>query len=193
MHSGVSYGTGFCLQSGDTSEAEWPAGDPRHPRLKGMRSDYLPPSAGVFVLIFPLIGLIFAVYGLRQGLWDVHLLSEGRLARAKLVDKTATNVSQNKRTVYALTLSFVDEGGVERRGIVKTAEPERLEDPTAENILYSPEDPARIAALDLLPGMLRSGPGGRLETVSAGKTFAVLILPALTVLVNVLFAYRRFC
>ncbi|MFI5345812.1 MAG: hypothetical protein ACHQ51_05510 [Elusimicrobiota bacterium] len=192
MHSGVSYGTGFCLQPGDVSEAEWPAGEPRYSRLKGMRSDYLPGSGGLFVLIFPLIGLIFAIFGLRQGLWDAHLLAEGRLARAKLVDKTETNVRQNKRPVYALTLSFVDEGGVERRGTIKTAEPERLEDPAAENILYSPEDPTRIAALDFLPGALRSGPGGRLETVSTGKTYAVLILPGLTVLVNGLFAYSRF-
>ena len=192
LHSGKSYATGFCLQSGDAATAEWPAGEPRYSRLKGMRSDYLPGVGGLFTLIFPLIGLIFAFFGLRQGLWDVHLLVEGRLARAKLVDKTATSVSQNKRRVYALILSFTDEGGMERRGTVKTAEPELIENEAAENILYSPEDPTRIAALDLLPGALRSGPGGRLETVNPGKTFLVLILPVLTVLVNGLFAYSRF-
>ncbi|MBI3551800.1 MAG: hypothetical protein HY077_04725 [Elusimicrobia bacterium] len=191
QRSGTSYRLGGCPPAESSAGVEWPAGRSERSRIKGLRTSVM-PSFVAFVLIFPLVGLVCAFFGLRSGLKDVALLARGKLASGKLVEKKPTNTKINDRTVYEMVFSFVDDHGLERRASTKTHMPELLEDQERENLLYDPQNPSRMATLDTLPGLIRTGPGGTLEAGNPAKAIGALLLPALTVLGHGAYCFLRY-
>jgi hypothetical protein len=190
QRAGVSYARGNCLASGRSAVVEWPAAHPETSRLRNMHANIM-PAVVIFIAIFPLVGLMSLLRGLRAGRKDIRLLAVGKLAQGKLVDKKPTKVKINKRTVYEMTFSFADDHGVERRATTMTPEPELLEAADKENLIYDPNDPSQMATLDDLPGLIRTGFSGEISLRNPWKIPQLLVLPTLAVLGYGYFASTR--
>lgn len=191
--SGNSYATGVCLPEGLAIAVEWPAGHPERSRIRGMRAKVWPTSFGLFLASVPVAGLILIQVGVLSGLKIVRLLAGGRLARGKLVEKRQTDGhTDDGRPIFEMVFSFVDDTGRERRVSTMAHEPELLEAEAAKNLLYDPADPAQAVMLNILPGLARVGPTGRLEPRNSLNTVRVLVLPALTFLGHGLYLFLRF-
>lgn len=156
---------------------EYDSSDPDDARLRGARSR--PFSSWVlFVLLFPAIGLVFALAQVGDALHTLHLLSRGYLTRARLAGKSAGNLSVNDVPQSRMRFTFVDHHGVEVPFEVKTFKPQKLEDDREELALYDPRQSRRATTIDQLPGELEV-----LEdrVVAHGFLGALLILPFLAV------------
>jgi hypothetical protein len=159
---------------------EYPAGQPDNARIQGMR--YAPVSAwALFIVIFPLIGAVFAARRWMLGGRAVYLMREGYLGLAELKSKKTTGGRINKRTVYKMAFAFEANDGQTYACTTRTHEPERLEDKAAEHVLYDPRDPRRAMMLDTLPGKPTTDDLGRIVPV-VGRAAYSLIIPIATVL-----------
>ncbi|MGD8453005.1 MAG: DUF3592 domain-containing protein [Phycisphaerae bacterium] len=189
-YDGVSYATGRELDAGANVTIEFPAGSPETSRIRGMRR----APFGALVLItwvFPLVGAIFVVAGLRKGVRGGYLLRNGRLAHGRLLDKKTTNTRINNRMVYKLTFAFEADDGVTYEAIARSHEPEKLEDEADELLLYDPLRPEKAVLLDNLPGQPRFDEFGQIRTGSVRAALRVLILPAVTIIGHGLYALLR--
>jgi hypothetical protein len=172
--AGASYGTGDC-RAGQSVLVEWPAGRPERARIRGMSFKPLPPTIA-FTLIFPLIGALFLLGGVRVGLKDVRLLREGKLASATVAAKRATKMKINNRLVWEFDLAFKDDSGIARAAKTRTYKTELLED-GAVPLLYLPSDPTAVAPLATMPGTVAVDSFGALRPAPLGRAAAVMILP----------------
>jgi hypothetical protein len=163
-------------------EVEYRHDDPSTSRARGMRSETFPIWV-VFVLIFPIVGLAFVVAGVRSGLRAIQLLEHGQLAHGKLVAKEPTNTRINHQTVYELTFEFEDDARRVRRAKARSHRPQILEDEAQEPLLYDPNSDHAVM-LDGLPGGPHVDSGGDLVSRNAALAPAVLLLPAITVVVH---------
>ncbi len=178
---GKSYTLGANFSVGAEVPVEYVAENTTDSRIKGARTSPLHPWMLVFV-IFPLIGLVFVFFGLRQGLRRSGLLAHGKLARGKMVSKRPTNTKINNQTVYRLEYEFAAEDGTTHRAVVRSHDTRRLEDEEAEQILYDPRNPARSCVVDALPAGITIGPDGAFAAPNAAKTALILLPPAVTII-----------
>ena len=191
-HTGASFATGSYGQAGERVTVEYLAGDAAISRILGMRTT--PGGVALaFVYVFPLVGLVLAISGMRRGLKARRLMSGGQLGLGTLVSKEPTSTRVNNQTVYRLTFEFeAPEGGtfqVEGR----THRPYELEDEPQERLVYDPRNPGDAALLDELP--CRPGIDGRGDFTASGPrdvplALLNLVAPALSVLVYL--GYRLF-
>lgn len=180
--AGASYALGQEPAAGGPAPVEFLLADPGVSRIEGLRMGPFSPWVCV-VAIFPAIGLLLALGGLKKGLTSVGLLAEGELAVGVLRGKEPTNTRINNRTVFALTFAFTDLDGREQTVTERTHTPERLEDEEGELLVYDPSSPSRAVLVDNLPGR----PELDLEQgVFVGGAYGHLsvLLPAAFVLVN---------
>lgn len=137
--------------------------------------------------LFSCVGAVMAGLSFRRGLKLLKLLRRGILTRAKLVEKTATNVEINERTVYKLKFRF-EVGGRRYAAMARTHEPELLEDDAQESVLYLPDDPSQASLVDHLPGKLEVKE--RTVDCSERRAFLQLVLPVIVLLELVVFVVR---
>lgn len=185
-YEGVSYTTGRRVEPGDLVVVQYRTDDPAQSRIEGMRRKMFGPFV-LFVLIFPLIGLVIVVLAMRLGRKRARLLADGVLAEGKLVNRRATNTTVNKRRVYELTFTFMAYDGSQREVKSRTSMTERLEDEALEPLLYSPSDPKLAYMLDEVPSRPEVNEVGELK----GRPLAALaslILPLLVIVGNLLAA-----
>lgn len=135
----------------------------------------------VFVVLFPLLGLVLALRGIPRGLRRIRLLRSGRPALGRLVDRRTTNVSINDEPVIALTFEFTTEDGLRARVVERTHRPQLLED-DEEPLLYDAQWPERAALLDHLPGAPRVDSRGRLHVKLGPRTVLPLLLPLVVII-----------
>jgi hypothetical protein len=172
-----SFGTGMYIQPGTAVDIEYPSGEPGHSRIVGSRKRAL-GMWGIFVAIFPSIGLTFMYFGLRGNAQALRLLSIGKQARGRLVDKQPTNTQINKQTVYKLTFEYTDESGATHRMTDKTHVTQLVEDEETERLFYDPRRPDHGRLVDLLPGRPTIADDGRIGWVSPVSAFVRALLPA---------------
>jgi len=177
---GASYSVGTDLQPGEPVRVEYAAANPENSRIVGLRQAPL-PWVVLFVLIFPLIGLVMVVYSLVEGTRASRLLRIGVLAQATLISAEPTSMSVNNRPVVRLTFDFTDAEGSLHEVTTRTNAPERLQDQQTELVLYDPRRPDEAVMLDSLPGSPRLDADGVLQVESSYLSYALLIIPALTV------------
>jgi hypothetical protein len=175
-HQGASYTTSPPAGSG-AWDVEYRSGDPIASRLVGMDRAQLPWFV-LFVLIFPIIGMVIALWQLRAGRASLRLLRHGAETSGKLISKRETNVEVNDVPVMALTFEY-EVDGRRHTATVKTLTPALLEDDEREPMLYDPHEPWRATTLDHLPGSPRLAADGELEA-RAGFAGHLLILPILS-------------
>lgn len=186
--TGASYRTGSHLEPGQSVVVEYKPSNPSISRIQGMRTSV--GGLGVsFVFLFPIVGLALAMAGVRGGIRARYLLSEGRLAMAKLISKEPTNTRINNQTVYKYTFQFeVPDGGTYQ--VVGKTHRHTLDDEELERVVYDPRDPNEAKLLDELPCRPTIDSRGDFDT-GAGQIFlaaANLMLPTATLAVYVAYA-----
>jgi hypothetical protein len=174
--AGFCYGTGMYLAPGTPVDVEYAAGDPGTSRIVGSRKRPL-DMWGLFVAIFPLIGLALMFFGLRSNARALHLLRLGKQARGRLVSKEPTNTKINNQMVYKLTFEYADEAGETHRMSDRTHHTHLVEDEQTERLFYNPRNPSEGKLVDLLPGRPRVDPDGSIGWVGAGATALRALLP----------------
>ncbi|MDP7421930.1 MAG: DUF3592 domain-containing protein [bacterium] len=190
--SGVSYRTGKRFKVNQCVTIEYPVGNPSISRIENMRRAIFGPIVG-FVIIFPLVGAVFIIVGVKNGLKANRLLTDGRLALGSLKSKETTNTRINKRMVYKLTFEFEAPNGQSYQAVAKTHLPETLEDEEREQLLYDPVQPDAAVMLNSLPGSPALDDSGNVYFKSAvGPALLVLFLPAVTIIGHGLFLWKKF-
>jgi hypothetical protein len=180
------YTLGGQYKIGQDVEVEYVQGPPPRARIKGSR---LAPFESwiLFVLIFPLIGLILVVTSYTMGLRTLALIKRGKLASGKLIGTERTNTKINNQTVYKLTFEFTDDKGATHRATVRTHQTHLVEDQPEERLFYDPQNPTKARMVDLLPRGLTVGADG---SIIAGAPVFMLIsafvVPALVIGVHAL-------
>lgn len=178
---GESFSVGTDLQPGDAVRVEYAASNPENSRIAGLRQAPL-PLFGMFVIIFPLIGLVMVVYSLMEGIKGIQLLRGGELAQATLISAEPTSMSVNNRPVVRLTFDFTDADGRLHEVASRTTHPELLQDQQTEPVLYDPRRPDHAVMLDALPGSPRLMADGSMQIEAPQSAYLLAIVPALTVI-----------
>lgn len=189
-YHGVSYALGQRLEPGQEVMVEYRRGKPAVSRIQGMRHAMFDTWAG-FVVIFPVIGLIFVIVTLRSGLRMTDLLARGRAGQGTLKSKKPTNIRVNNQPLYKLTFELQTGDGRTCLVTCRSTRPEVLEDEPQEQLLYDPDQPTRALLLDQLPGSVKTDLSGQFAVGGAVGLLA-LIVPAITVLGHGAYAYFRF-
>ncbi|MEE4376898.1 MAG: DUF3592 domain-containing protein [Candidatus Competibacteraceae bacterium] len=188
---GVSYSTRRTTIVGDQVAIEYAEGNPENSKIKGMRKQTFGPFV-LFVIIFPLAGLVFIIIGLKKSLKALKLLRYGRISTGKLISKVPTNVRINKRTVYELTFQFKDHLGREHTASEKTHLPHLLEDNGEEQLLYLAENPSYAVMLDSLPSSPKIDRRGDIQATSFIKSLLLLVIPLATLIGHGYYIFLRF-
>lgn len=190
-YAGASYETGYYVPEGQRLPVEYRPSNPSISRLQGMRAS----AAGLaiaFVFVFPLIGLAFVRWGLRNGLRNRRLLAEGRLAFGTLVSDEATSTQVNNQRVRRLTFEFTDASGGRYQVVASTHQSAKLMDDAQEALVYDPRHPADATLIDDLPGHPRIDARGDFETGGAREVLIALlnlVIPTVTIVGHGVFLY----
>lgn len=166
----------LAVSEGSSVAVEYDPVQPDRSRIRGTRRAPFPPWV-LFVLFFPVLGVILVLVGVPRGLRQIRLLRSGRPARGRLVGARPTRVEINNQPVMELTFEFRTEDGARVRAVDRTHQPHLLEDDEEEELLYDPSHPDRVTLLDHLPGSPRVDQKGRLHATLGPAT----VLPALLV------------
>jgi len=153
--TGIGYSTGSLYESGSAISVYYKADEPMFSRAADLRTSEFDGGITLFVLIFPLIGLIMLFFSARKAIKEIYILKIGELAEGKLLFKTPTNTQINKQTVYALTFEFKASDGQVYQAVTKTHQYQRLEDEQLEKLVYDPDMPTNTVLLDALPKGLK--------------------------------------
>lgn len=178
-YHGTAFATGRELPIGSAVTVEYVPGKPTVARLKGMRSNVFGPEV-VFVILFPVVGLVVLSFGFLRGLKGCYLLAYGIPTIGRLVSKTPTNVSVNHRSVYKFTFVFKTLEGELCTATVKTSLP-CFENTAEEHIVYDPRKPHRALTLDCLPGVPEIGDDGHIVSAQPAKAISFAVIPLATI------------
>jgi hypothetical protein len=183
--SGHSYATDDVPPPGAAVAVEYAVEHPEVARVVGQQLGEMPIVIMFFLPIFPGVGLLLLLPGLLGGWRNLRLLQGGLLARGRLVEQRGTNTRINNRPVMALTFEYQVRGQTYRVD-ARTHEPEYLTDEAEEKLLHDPFRPERAVMLDALPGRpVIDGRGGLAPRPGRGAV-AVLILPTIAVVGNLI-------
>jgi hypothetical protein len=190
-YRGLSYATGHCLKKNQDVEVQYLEKNPKSSRIAGMRRKLFSPAA-LFVLIFPVVGLAFILFGIKGGIKTVKLLKYGLVAQGVLKSKVATNTRINKQLVYALTFEFADKYGQIHHVSHRTHLLESFSANAEKLLLYLRHAPEKAQLTDALPEKIVISKNDRIESVSSLGSLAVIIVPALSMVGHGLYLYLRF-
>jgi hypothetical protein len=186
--AGTSYTTGTTHRASDKVTIEFPATDPTHSRIVGMRSAMM-PLAMALIGLMPLPGLVLAMVGFVKGRKAIDLLANGQITGAKLIDQRPTNARVNNQIVYAFTFEFQANDGQSYQTVVKTHRTEKLTDEEREMLLYDRANPARAILFDSLPGRVTLNENGGFDPTSAASLY--MLLPSLALFGNLAYFMLR--
>lgn len=156
-HQGFSFRTGSGYATGERVEIEYLPDRPSVSRIRGLRVNVIGYFI-LFVLIFPVIGLIFAIYAvarvLTQGRKNLKLLAEGDLAWGTVTTLTRTMTQINHQNVYRIDVTF--EAGGNHIASYRTYGPDVdratawQKDQTPLRVLYDPQNPDFATVVETL-------------------------------------------
>ena len=190
-YKGLSFNTGRQFEQGQKVAVEYPQGNPQTSRIKGMRQKPV-GFFGIFPVIFPLIGLLFIIRGIKKGIKANRLLALGEQTTGRLKSKEKTNTQVNKKPVYKLTFEFNTSEGMTYETVAKTHETGKLEDQAEEPLLYDPIHPSYALMLDNLPGAPRIQENGNIQAGSVARTIMALIIPLATIIGHGIYIVLKF-
>ena len=196
-YKGVSFKTGRQFKEGQQITVEYPHGTPRTSRIQGMRRKPV-GLFGLFPVIFPLLGLLFIMGGIKKGIKANRLLALGEQTTGRLKSKEKTSMKVGGRRgrggkpVYKLTFEFDTPEGMTYEAVAKTHETGKLEDQAQEPLLYDPVLPSYAVMLDDLPGSPRIQENGNIQAGSAVKTIKALLIPLATMIGHGIYIFWKF-
>ena len=182
-YRGVAYSTGRQFESGDSVTVEYLASNPSISRIAGTRRNYFDPWLLCFLFLFPLIGLAIIVFGVRNGLKMMQLLAGGRVGLGVLKSKEPTRVRVNNQPIYKLVFDLTTDAGYSQEVEIRSLLTSALEDEGEAKLLYDPHNPARAVLLDRVPGAPVIDELGQVRAWNFTRGLALLILPALSLLI----------
>ncbi len=151
---GTSYSSHYNYQAGDTITIQYDPKDAHISNIEGMRTQEFSGFL-LFTLLFPGIGLVFMLVGLRLGKKNLTILTHGILSKGKFVRKERTGTKINNQMVYKIYFEFKDAQGQITQAMVKSHKPYLVQDEAEEPILYLANDPQKATMVDLLPKSVR--------------------------------------
>ena len=110
LYSDKNYGTWFDLEEGDKVTVEYIKNKPNISKLEDL-SRSKSGLAGLFVLIFPILGLIVLIVGFKKGLKHIHLLEHGQTTTGLVKKVRATNTYINNNRVFKVYIEYQDSHG----------------------------------------------------------------------------------
>ncbi|CAA6802736.1 MAG: DUF3592 domain-containing protein [uncultured Aureispira sp.] len=165
-------------------QIEYKAENPIRSRILGMRSEVFPGWVVFIVLIFPIMGLVFLILGLKENKKALSLLINGSFTRGKMLHYEATNTRINHQTVYAYKFEFQASNKM-YTAECKTHLTDKIEDEETEKILYSKADPRLNLVYDAMGAAPKLDRYGKIEQANA-LALKVLIPTVLGLVVNAL-------
>lgn len=186
-----SYSTGFSISKDKIIRVEYPEGNPQYSRVEGLRREAYGPNA-LFVLLFPVAGLILIFTGSKKSIIILKLLKSGQLAHGKLVSKEQLDIKVNDDPVYKLTFQFKDELGNTYHISEKTHMTYVLEDDDTEKLLYMKDNPDCATMIDSIPSSPVLDEAGNVSPSSTAHSLMPAILPLLTIVGHGMYAAVRF-
>ena len=180
--NGISYSTGSAPDAGAMVTVEYDVEKPTKSVIDGLRRKMWGWGA-IFVVIFPLIGLIGVRITLKMGAKKNRLLKHGLLAEGRLLDVEQTNMTVNDEPVMACVFTFTALDGREYETKIKTTDTKWLTDDDVEELLYDPDEPERALALDTLSPFPDFDESGQMTGRPLGALLRSL-LPAITLAAN---------
>jgi hypothetical protein len=190
-YTGISYATGTYFEGGEPVTIEYPKGRPSISRIEGMRRAMFGPWV-LFVVIFPIIGIFFIFFGLKDGMKANRLLAIGRQGMGKLIAKVPTNTRINQQTVYKYTFEFTADDGRRHEVVARTHIPMVLEDEPQERLLYDPYNPSYAVMMDSLPASPAIDEAGNIVDISPLRLLPVIIAPGLTIIGHGTYLFFRY-
>ncbi|MCB0193388.1 MAG: hypothetical protein KDJ65_15685 [Anaerolineae bacterium] len=180
---GHSYTTGRRFSPNENVTIEYIRDNPEISRIQGTRTGTFSPWVFCFIGLFPAVGIAFVTTGLVSGWRANHLLTHGKVALGRLVDKSPTNTRINDKPVYKLTFAFTADDGRTHHTIARSHQPYSLEDEEEEQLLYDPHRPSRAVLLDNLPGQPTIDETG-LIAADYRHSMLVFLLPLIVLATN---------
>ncbi|MBI5915419.1 MAG: DUF3592 domain-containing protein [Bacteroidetes bacterium] len=190
-YTGKSYTTGQQYQGGEEVTVRYDANNPNDSHLAGSKRAIFPAFV-LFVLIFPLVGLCFIVFSLRQNLRTVKLLEIGDFTRGKMTSKEATGsvvkINNTSYPVFKYQFEF-EAGGKTHTATCKTHQGGLVEDEEREIILYDRFNPGYNLVYDAAPNVPAISEQGTLEPAPFGQVL-YLLLPFVGIGMNLFFLWH---
>lgn len=151
---GVSYDTYRSLSQGDSVSIEYLVSDPYTSRIEGMDSGLVPMWVVLLVLIFPTVGFLVCIPGVKKTRHQTNVLKNGVLTKAQLVREEPTNTTINDRRVIKFIFAYqVNGNGYETS--VSTHLYEEITDDPEEELIYHKDNPRDALIVDDLPYSIR--------------------------------------
>ncbi len=189
-YTGKSFTTGNDFQAGQEVTIEYNANDPSDSHIEGASRAAFPAFV-LLVLIFPLIGLVFIIQGIRQNRKAIRLLEIGEFTRGTMCSKEATSssvtINNNHYPVYKYNFDF-EAGGRTHSATCKTHQAWLVEDEAREIILYDKYNPADCIVFDATANMPEITEQGMFASPGIGKIW-VLTLPLMGIGMNIWFFF----
>lgn len=176
---GVSYATHGNYSTGRRTTIEYPAGNPERSRIQGAASAPMPIWC-LFVVIFPLVGMIFFTVGFRQGRRVGRLLRDGEASIGTLVGQETTSTRINNRPVVRFHYEFpAADGNI----YTATASTHCVETLAGERqpLLYDPANPGEATLLAHLPSKPEVDEMGQIMPLGLRRLLLVLLIPTASV------------
>jgi len=148
---GSSYYTGTAKFKNDVVPVQYLKDEPQTSRIEGMKKGVFSPFILLFILIFPVVGLILSYIGISKNIKYIQLVKYGKLAYGTFSHMEATGSSVNKQTVFRFYFNFTDQSGNNFEATGETHITSRLEDEDQELLAYNPNFPEENIMIDALP------------------------------------------
>lgn len=175
------------LQPNRAVRVEYKSGNPQRARIEGMSTSAF-PAVVLFVVIFPIVGLVFLFFGLRSNIKALKLLINGTFSKGKMIAKEATGTQINNNMVFKYIFEFEAKGGMKYQAKCATHHTWRVEDEEMEIILYDPSYPENAVVFDAIPTAPQINSLGHFEPATLGAA-KLLILPLIAIVLNLFLFY----
>ena len=150
------YTTGLKFENNEIVKVEYLKNKPNIARISGSRKSVFFPGFILFVLIFPILGVILITVRLIFGFKSLYIVTYGQIAYGILVNKEPTNTQINNNTVFKMYFKFIAKDGKEYTTVNKTHLTYNLEDEVEEKLVYLPGNPEKAVLIDLFPFAVKS-------------------------------------
>jgi hypothetical protein len=185
-YQNISYNVGRSLSIGQSISVKVNPANPYQSEAQGLRTRPFSGSTILFLLPFPLVGLVMILSIARKNIKARNLLLFGELTRGMLKEKRATNssitINNVRYPIYHYIFEF-EYMGKKHEAQGKTHKGWLVEDEAQEKILFNPVNPSESVIYDAVPVMPKIDTQGNMTLTP--KYYGNLILPSIGILIFV--------
>jgi hypothetical protein len=152
-YEGISYKVGY--EKLDEVEVQYLESNHSISRISGMKISSFPIWVMFFLLIFPTVGAVIMLLGIRKNLKYLRILSIGKVAFGVYSHMENTGASVNKQPVVRIFFNYVTHDNINAQAYGETYQTYKLQDEQAEPLVYNPNNPSEAIMIDALPAIVR--------------------------------------